>query len=129
MALVVHTLVSGRVAEWFQSLIKGRLIHPARTIPLALERHVVVEADSVRLDDILRPARPLEVDGVAVTTQPTMHSPSARLEGSTSVDLGADVAVLVRDALRAGRVVTVSWTISVETGHAEVGARLYSESG
>jgi hypothetical protein len=58
-----------------------------------------------------------------------MHSPSARLEGSTSVDLGADAAVVVRDALRAGRAVTVSWTIVVETGQAEVRATLYSESG
>jgi hypothetical protein len=127
--LVVHALVSGPVAEWFQSLVKGRMIHPARTIPLALERHVVVDADSVRLEDILRPARPLEVDGVAVTTQPTMHSPSARLEGSTSVDLSADVAVVVRDALRAGRAVTVSWTIAVATGRTEVRATLYSVSG
>jgi len=92
----------------------------SRTIPLTLERQLTIEADRLRLDDVLRPAGALAIDRVAVTDQPTMHSPSARQDGSTSITLGADAASAVCAALRAGRAVTVRWTVLLDTGQAEV---------
>jgi hypothetical protein len=57
---------------------------------------------------------------VAITDQPTMHSPSARQDDSVSVALDADAAAAVCDALRAGRAVTLQWTIRLDTGQAHV---------
>jgi hypothetical protein len=117
--LVVHALVSGRLAEAFHAVVKRRMIHSARAIPLTLERHLTIEGLTLLVVDVLRAGRPVAIDRVAVTDQPTMHSPSARQDASTSVTLGGDAASAVRDALRAGRAVTVHWTISLDTGRAE----------
>jgi hypothetical protein len=117
--LLVHMLVVGRLAEAFQVFVKRRMIHPARTIPLTLERRVTVDGDTVRLDDRLRPTRSLPVDEVAVTSQPTMHSPSARQDRAMSIALGAEAGVEVRDALRNGRDVGVTWLLRVSTGQVE----------
>lgn len=117
--LVVHALVSGRLAEAFQSLVKRRMIHSERPIPLTLERHVAVDGASLLVDDVLRPGRRITVAHVAVTDQPTMHSPSARQDGSTTLTLGADAAAAVCAALRSGRTVTVRWTIRLDTAQAQ----------
>lgn len=116
--LAVHALVSGRLAEAFHSIVKRRMIHSARQIPLTLERQVTVDGARLLVNDVLRPGRRITVDRVAVTDQPTMHSPSARQDGSMSLALGAVEASAVRDALRAGRPVTVQWTIGLDTGQA-----------
>ena len=118
--LVVHVLVSGRLAEMFQALVKRLMINRGRTIPLELERRVTFSSDSVLLEDVLRPARSLPVDGAAVTSQPTMYSPSARQDDSASVELSAEAQEAVRTALRDGRAVALRWTIRVDSGEAEV---------
>ena len=118
--IVVHALVSGRLAEMFQALVKRVMINRGRTIPLALERRVTFADGSVSLEDVLRPARPLSVERAAVTSQPTMHSPSARQDDSASVELSAEAQEAVRGALRGGRAVALRWTIQVDTGQAEV---------
>jgi hypothetical protein len=120
--LAVHALVSGRLAEAFQALVKRLMINHGRTIPLELERHVTFAAGIVVLEDVLRPARSLSVEGAVVTSQPTMHSPSARQDDSASVELSVEAEEAVRAALRGGRAVALRWTIRVDTGLAEVRA-------
>jgi hypothetical protein len=118
--LVVHALVSGRLAEMFQAFVKRVMINRGRTIPLTLERRVTLADKSVLLEDVLRPGRSLSVDGAEVSSQPTMHSPSARQDDSGSVELSAEAREGVRTALQGGRTVTLRWTIRVDTGQAEV---------
>jgi hypothetical protein len=118
--VVVHALVAGRLAEMFQSLVKRAAINRGRTIALTLERRVTVAAGRVVFDDVLRPARALPVEDAVVTSQPTMHSPSARQDDAAAVELSVDAQAAVRAALRAGRAVTLRWTIRIDTGQAEV---------
>jgi hypothetical protein len=118
--LVVHTLVSGRLAEAFQALVKRVMITRGRSIPLVLERRVTVAGPQLLLEDTLRPARSLPVDATAVTRQPSMYSPSARQDDSASVELGAEAQAAVRAALRAGQAIGLRWTIQLDTAQAEV---------
>ncbi|HEV8394614.1 MAG TPA: hypothetical protein VGQ37_10085 [Vicinamibacterales bacterium] len=118
--LVVHTLVSGRLAEAFQALVKRVMISRGRPIPLVLERRVTVAGPQLLLEDTLRPARSLPVDATAVTRQPSMYSPSARQDHSASVELGAEAQTAVGEALRAGHAIVLRWTIQLDTGQAEV---------
>ena len=117
--IVVHLLVSGRIAELFQRLVKRLMINHGAVAPLTLERRVSLDATTVAINDVLRPARPVPADEIAVTTEPTMHSPSARQDGSTSVALDALSRESALAALRAGQSLAVRWVIDAETGRFE----------
>ena len=118
--LVVHALVSGRLAEAFQAIVKRVMINRGPSIPLWLERQVTRAGADLILEDVLRPAGALAIEAAAVTRQPSMYSPSARQDDSQCVQLGVDAQLAVREALRAGRTVGLRWTIQLATGNAEV---------
>jgi hypothetical protein len=52
-----------------------------------------------------------------------MHSPSARQDGSASVELSPEAQGPVREALRAGRSIRLHWTIGINTGRTQVSLR------
>jgi hypothetical protein len=114
--IVVHLLVSGRIAELFQRLVKRLMINHGAVAPLTLERTLSLDATTVAIDDVLLPAGPLPADEIAITAEPTMHSPSARQDGSTSVALDAQSRESALAALRAGHTLAVRWVIDAETG-------------
>jgi len=118
--LVVHALVSGRLAELFQSLVKRTMISPTGTIPLTMQRRVTVDSTGIHVEDALRPARPLSITSIAVTGQATMHSPSARQDGGDVVGMPPPAQAAVQAALRDGQPVTLHWNIVPGRGRSEV---------
>lgn len=106
---VVHLLFTSRIAELFQSLIKRKMIAPKRTVPLVLERRVQWSGERLALFDTLRPHGPLHLDELEVTSQITMHSPSARQDIGTNFTLPAHRAAEAVSLLRAGKAASLSW--------------------
>lgn len=118
--LIIHVLATSRLAELFQSIIKGAMISPKQAVALSMERRTVFAADSVVFQDLLKPARALDLDDIAVTAQITMHSPSGRQDSGTSCVMTSEVKTTVMELLRAGRPAQLHWTLSMTTGQVDV---------
>jgi hypothetical protein len=114
--IVVHFLMTSALAEMVQSLIKRLMIAPKQTIGLALERHIEISGESVVVADTLRPDGPLAVEDITVTSEITMHSPSARQDPGIAYVLDRAAKANTLSGLRVGKPVTIRWFRSASAG-------------
>jgi hypothetical protein len=98
------------------------MIAPRRAIPLTLERQIDVSGNRIAAIDTLHPDGPLRISDVAVTSEVTMHSPSARQDAGVGWALNAPARLDAVSALRVGKMARIAWTLPVTAGDATDGA-------
>jgi hypothetical protein len=118
--IAVHLLITSRLAECFQAVIKRAMINPKQKIALSMDRRVAFAGECIIIEDLLRVDRPLRIDGIEVTAQVPMHSPSARQDDGTVCIMSAEARAAVLSALGDGKPITLRWSLSTTTGESSV---------
>jgi hypothetical protein len=117
--IVVHVLRSSRLAEAFQSVVKRRMVAPARSLPLRLQRRIQIEDAAVRVQDTLVPEAGLaQLAEVRIASCISMHSPSTRQEAGREVTGESALLSAAKDSLNAGRRAVLNWTWNESDHHA-----------
>jgi hypothetical protein len=114
--IVAHLLVTSALAELVQSAIKRLMIAPKQTTALTLERQIDISGDSAIVADTLRPSGPLPVEDIAVTSEITMHSPSARQDPGIGCVMDRAAQADAIACLRSGKPVTIRWAPAAAIG-------------
>jgi hypothetical protein len=108
--IVVHLLVTSRLAEAFQSVVKKTMIAPKGSFPLELQRIVAVTQGGVSIRDRLSPTGTRPVKDIDVTTEIAMHSPSARQDRGNVFSMDKTLRRRVAAELSAGRQAVLVWS-------------------
>jgi hypothetical protein len=119
--LVAYLLLTSRLAEAFQSIVKRIMIAPRATLTLAMTRTVSVTDSEVLIRDQISPQGKVALRGIDVTTTITMHSPSARQDKAESFSLDAALRKRVVAQLNAGQTIALNWVLRPDAAaHVEI---------
>lgn len=113
--IVVHLLVTSRLAEAFQSFIKKTMIAPKNSFPMELQRTVTATQGGVSIRDRLSPMGTRSVKDIDVTSEITMHSPSARQDRGNIFSMDKTLRQRVAAQLSAGRPAVLVWSFPLAT--------------
>lgn len=118
----VSLLKTASMAARFQKIIKGRMISPRQTLPLKLERRVVVGKDHVNVEDTFSLEGNLKrIKRVRVVPEITMHSPSSRQDRGQPLAMPEEALAIVAARFKAGKKkTTLAWRYSPATGKIDV---------
>jgi hypothetical protein len=120
--VVVHALKSSRLAGGFQSIVKRRMVAPARSLPLRLKRRIQLDDGSVQVQDTLVPEPGLEqLVEVRIASSISMHSPSSRQEPGREAAVERASLDAARDSLNAGKNAVLNWSWSMNDESALLG--------
>lgn len=109
--LVAHLLMTSRLAEAFQSVVKKMMVAPQATFPLAMKRTISVTENDVLIQDRISPEGKATLSDIDVTTTVTMHSPSARQDKADTFSLDAALRRRVVAQLNVGQAVVLNWSL------------------
>lgn len=115
--IVVHLLVTSRLAEAFQSVVKKTMIAPKSSFPVELQRTIAVTPEGVSISDRLSPAGTRPVKDIDVTSEITMHSPSARQDRGTVFSMDKTLRQRVAAQLSAGHDAVLIWSFPLATSN------------
>ena len=118
----VSLLKTASLAAKFQNVIKSRMVSPRSTLPLKLERRIVIGKDDVTVEDTFVVEGSLKrIKRIHVVPEITMHSPSSRQDRGEVLAMPAERLDVVAARFKAGKKkTTLAWRYAPGTGKIEV---------
>jgi hypothetical protein len=108
--LVVHVLLTSRMAAAFQSMVKRTMIAPRNTLSLKLERRIAVGEQSVEIQDTLIPEPGMAtLSDLRLAEVISMHSPSGRQDRAVEYEINENALLQAIERLNEGAPARLRW--------------------